>query len=106
MVGNNQLDILSIDTLWEEGDHSKKLSGIRAEFSEHRGGEGKFDRGGEAPGVLCVKHSRSLFSHSLVSRSVSHLLYWATVASKVTERGWKSSRSRMSLIRSDCSLCL
>jgi hypothetical protein len=49
-----------VDTLREEGDDSEKLSGIGPEFSEHRGGEGKFDRGCQAPGVLCVKHSCSL----------------------------------------------
>jgi hypothetical protein len=45
-------------------------------------------------------------SHSLVSRLVSHLLCCATVASNVTESGWKSSCSRISSIRSDCSPCL
>ena len=45
------IDILFVDTLWEEGDDSKKPSGIRSKFSEHRRGEGKFDRGCKAPGT-------------------------------------------------------
>jgi len=31
--------VLFIDALWEEGDNSKKLSGVGAEFSEHRRSE-------------------------------------------------------------------
>ena len=47
------IGVLFIDTLWEEGDNSKKLS-------ERWRGEREFDRGREAPRVLCVKHSDSL----------------------------------------------
>jgi len=46
--------------MWEEGDDSEKLSGIRAKFLEHWRDERKFDRGPKAPGVLRVKNSRSL----------------------------------------------
>ena len=53
-------NVLFVDPLGKEGSDSKKPSGVRAKFLEHRRGERKFDRGGEAPGVLCVKHYRSL----------------------------------------------
>jgi len=54
--------VLFIDTLWEgeEGDDSEKPTGIRAKRSKHWRGEGKFNRGGETPGVMCVKHSSLL----------------------------------------------
>jgi len=37
--------------------------------------------------------------HSLVSLLVSHLLCWATVASRVMESGWKSSSSTVDQVR-------
>ena len=43
----------------EEGNDSEGPSGVRAEILECRGGERKFDRGGEAPGGPCVKHPYS-----------------------------------------------
>ena len=63
--------ILLIDALREERDDSEKLPGIRAEFSKHWGGEGKFGRGREASRVRCVKNSRSVFL-PLLSDSSDH----------------------------------
>ena len=53
------VEVVLVDTLGEEGNDSKKASGVRAKVLERRGGKRKFDRGGEAPGVPCVKHPRS-----------------------------------------------
>ena len=104
--GEQPVQVVLVGALREEGDDAEKPSGIRAEFLEHRRSERKFDCGGKAPGVLCVKYFRSL-SLPFSSKSVGvHLLYWATVASKVIDRGWKPSCSKMSSTESDCSPCL
>ena len=104
--GKQPFNVVLIDTLREEGDHSQKRSGVRTKVLEQGRGEGKFDRGGEARVMLGVKHTRSVFSHSLVSRLAFHLLCWATVASNVIDRGWKSSCFRTFVTKSDRSSCL
>jgi len=48
--------VVLVDTLREKRNNSEKSSGVRAKFLECRGGERNFDRGGETPGVPCVKH--------------------------------------------------
>ena len=52
------VNIVLVDTLREESNDFKKRSGIGAEFLEHGGGEGEFDRGGEASVVLCLRYAR------------------------------------------------
>ena len=63
--------VLFVDTLWEEGNDSQESSGIciRTEFLEHRRGEGEFNRGCEAPGVICTKY-RCPLSLPFFSKSV------------------------------------
>ena len=62
-VGNGReqpVDVFFVDALWEEGDNLEKPAGVRAEFSERWGGEGKLNRGDEAPRVLRVGYTYSL----------------------------------------------
>jgi len=82
--------------------------GVRVKPSGRRGEEGSETSIVVARLLLCCVSSMSARrpSHSFVSRMESHLLYWATVASKVMGGGWKSSCSKMLPIRSDRSPCL
>ena len=100
--GKQLLEVVLVDALWEEGNNSKKRSGIGAKFLEHREGEGKLDRCGEALVTRCLQHARSTFL-PFSCQSVHAPLFWrATVASRVIESGWKSSCFRISLIRPGC----
>ena len=61
-VGREQpINVLFVNALREEGEDSEKLFCVGAELLEHRGGERKFDRGGQAPRVPCVKYACSPF---------------------------------------------
>jgi hypothetical protein len=53
------MNVLLVDTLWEEGHDLQKLAGVGSEFLEHRRGEGKFDRCRETPGVFWVEYRRA-----------------------------------------------
>ena len=56
------VEVFFVDALWEEGDNLEKPAGVRAEFSERWGGEGKLNRGNEAPRVLHVEYTYTWIS--------------------------------------------
>ena len=53
------VDVVFVDTLWEESD-LEKPAGVSAEFSEHWRGKGKLGCGDETPKVPCVEYTYSL----------------------------------------------
>jgi hypothetical protein len=57
-VGKQPVEVVLVNTLWEEGDNSKELSGVGAKILEHRRGEREFDRGGQARLVLRLQYVR------------------------------------------------
>ena len=41
--GKQPVEVVLVDTSWEEGGYSKEVTGVRTQFGEERGREGQFD---------------------------------------------------------------
>ena len=87
--GEEQVEVLLVDALREEGYNSENLPGIRSKRFEHWGRQRSESSIVAARVLLCAVCSTDVrrSSHSLVSWSMLHLLWCATVASSAIDSG-------------------